>query len=130
MNHPELFGSLGFSAGPGKRNFNPRPVAQGKKRVLARCRRKGCKFCKAVDLGTEARAYQFGGGTFQAISRGELAHARATLKCDTHPSEELTFEEIQGTHSDARECDPRCTGAIGPVCVCQCGGANHGGNWL
>lgn len=26
-------------------------------------------------------------------------------------------------------CDPRCMGAIGPVCQCACGGANHGGSW-
>lgn len=25
-----------------------------------------------------------------------------------------------------RACDPRCTGAIGHICVCACGGENHG----
>lgn len=27
----------------------------------------------------------------------------------------------------ATPCGPRCTGAVGPVCECQCGGQNHGG---
>lgn len=26
-------------------------------------------------------------------------------------------------------CDPRCMGAVGPICSCACGGANHCGAW-
>jgi len=26
-----------------------------------------------------------------------------------------------------KECDGRCTGAVGPACDCKCGGENHGG---
>lgn len=33
---------------------------------------------------------------------------------------------VFGEHSDI-PCDGRCMGAIGPVCSCACGGANHGG---
>lgn len=33
---------------------------------------------------------------------------------------------VTGTYSPDRECDSRCTGARGPDCECQCGGANHG----
>ena len=33
--------------------------------------------------------------------------------------------EVKGTLSDA-PCDARCKEATGPVCQCQCAGANHG----
>lgn len=29
-----------------------------------------------------------------------------------------------------RNCDARCTGAVGPECVCQCNGLNHGAEHL
>lgn len=32
--------------------------------------------------------------------------------------------EVETVRSD-RVCDARCTGAVGPDCSCQCGGANH-----
>lgn len=134
MTTPDLFPALGFSIAPGKRAFTPKPCPAGKKRVLARCRVKGCKFCKALDLSTEQCPYAFafgqGPGTFTAISRNELSTARATVHCAQHPNSLLTFDEIAGTHNESRQCDPRCTGAIGPNCSCQCGGANHGANWL
>lgn len=38
--------------------------------------------------------------------------------------------QVQGTFSEKHVCDPRCTSAIGPVCVCGCGGANHQIAWL
>lgn len=31
-------------------------------------------------------------------------------------------------HESRCPCDHRCTGALGPICNCQCGGANHGMN--
>src|SRR6266851_4954808 len=40
----------------------------------------------------------------------------------------LTAERVYGT-TNAMQCDPRCEGAYGPICVCGCGGVNHGGSW-
>ena len=40
----------------------------------------------------------------------------------------LTAQRVYGT-TNAMECDPRCEGAYGPICVCGCGGVNHGGSW-
>ncbi len=37
---------------------------------------------------------------------------------------------MQGTFSEKHVCDPSCTSARGPVCVCACGGANHSIAWL
>lgn len=33
---------------------------------------------------------------------------------------------VEGRFSEGRKCDPRCTGATGGSCDCQCGGVNHG----
>lgn len=38
--------------------------------------------------------------------------------------------KVQGTFSEKHVCDPACTSARGPVCVCACGGPNHGIAWI
>lgn len=38
-------------------------------------------------------------------------------------------ERVKGVYNPDRVCDPRCTGAVGPKCSCECGGANHGAQW-
>jgi Family of unknown function (DUF6011) len=43
-----------------------------------------------------------------------------------HP---LTVERVYGTLTKM-SCDPSCESAIGPVCVCGCGGANHSNRWF
>jgi hypothetical protein len=53
-------------------------------------------------------------------------------KCPEHgdrPNAYLRSKPVKGTYSEARVCDARCMGAKGPNCDCQCGGANHGGNY-
>lgn len=35
-------------------------------------------------------------------------------------------DAVHGRYSATRKCDPRCTGATGFDCECQCGGKNHG----
>lgn len=53
-----------------------------------------------------------------------------TLKCTNHGkfSVRTRAKQLKGTLSTStkHKCDPRCTGAVGAVCVCQCGGKNHG----
>lgn len=53
-----------------------------------------------------------------------------TLKCWSHGKRpvRVVAKQLFGkvSTSDTHRCDPRCTGAKGHVCVCQCGGANHG----
>ena len=40
--------------------------------------------------------------------------------------------ELRWVYGEASEvpCDGRCMGAVGPVCLCSCGGRNHGRWWL
>lgn len=38
----------------------------------------------------------------------------------------VTLERLYGTIT-SQSCDPLCEGAIGRVCLCSCGGRNHGG---
>lgn len=38
----------------------------------------------------------------------------------------LVWKPIQGFLSPDHKCDARCTGAVGHICECSCGGANHG----
>lgn len=40
----------------------------------------------------------------------------------------LRLERLYGTFT-RDTCDPSCMGAIGPICQCACGGANHGGRY-
>jgi hypothetical protein len=42
---------------------------------------------------------------------------------------EVALERVYGTRT-TMTCDPSCEGAVGPVCVCGCGGENHGGRFL
>ena len=42
---------------------------------------------------------------------------------------QMNPRRVEG-HADPNEpCDGRCTGAIGHICNCSCGGKNHGSRW-
>lgn len=41
----------------------------------------------------------------------------------------LTLERLYGSYSD-HNCDSRCQYAIGNLCECSCGGANHRAGWI
>lgn len=52
-----------------------------------------------------------------------------TLKCSDHgKTVRVGAKQLFGKVSTAthHRCDPRCTGAKGNICVCACGGVNHG----
>lgn len=40
--------------------------------------------------------------------------------------EHIDLRRVVGTHSDDSVCNDECLSARGAVCVCGCGGANHG----
>ena len=61
------------------------------------------------------------------IARAELdafwaRHGYSRCHCGRPARQDV----IQGTYKADRRCDSRCTSARGPVCVCACGGHNHG----
>ena len=42
---------------------------------------------------------------------------------------EMIKKEIKGYTNTEIACSPKCEGATGHVCECECGGLNHGGKW-
>ena len=56
-----------------------------------------------------------------------------TLKCHQHGKVvKVKAKQLIGTLSlsPKHHCDSSCINAVGPVCVCSCGGAGHGVGWL
>ena len=52
------------------------------------------------------------------------------LTCGACGSHVEVMGRVEGDHLHVGErcpCDDRCTGALGPLCSCRCGGKNHGG---
>ena len=41
----------------------------------------------------------------------------------------VTVKEVKGTLSVAHKCEYSCMSSKGHVCVCSCGGQNHGAMW-
>jgi hypothetical protein len=82
----------------------PAPEPKSFQRYAAKCPKKGCK--------TSA-----------------VKNEQFSLKCSNHGKPVYVMaKQLTGTYSTSEKhrCDPRCTGAVGHVCVCQCGGVNHG----
>jgi hypothetical protein len=44
---------------------------------------------------------------------------------ECHCRTAITVRPIKARITE-KECDGRCTGAVGPACDCKCGGENHG----
>lgn len=42
----------------------------------------------------------------------------------------LMWRQVEATVDTSVRCGGRCAAAYGPVCVCSCGGANHGERYL
>jgi|ERR1051325_3043711 hypothetical protein len=96
----------------------------------------GCKKSWAVDL--ERKNF------FHSSVQYEYAVSAACPHCGHVPQEAkwckglIEHHKIMGKVHRNRlvnielqtPCDGRCTGAQGPSCDCQCGGANHGSNKL
>ncbi len=66
-----------------------------------------CRTCKTVNVRTDILGWTL------------------NTSCDSCKSR-MTVKRIDGKVS-ATKCGPKCTGAIGPACDCECGGENHGG---
>lgn len=67
------------------------------------------------------------------VPRGTFAtYRQSSARCAACNGAIETMGEVHMDRLITREtrcaCDERCTSARGPVCVCQCGGKNHGRN--
>jgi hypothetical protein len=74
-----------------------------------------------------AKCYRAGCKTHMVLDRP------FTLKCHRHGKVvKVKAKQLIGTVSTApkHHCDSSCIGAVGPVCICACGGKNHGVGWL
>lgn len=115
-----------------KFNRTDRTLKPGFARFMSRCPKKGCKCTKAHDVPMKEEKWKRGSPGLPDVSYTarfpDKSHLPAAI-CPEHGLH-MAWIEVQGTQSDARKCDPRCTAAIGPICVCACAGANHGASWL
>jgi hypothetical protein len=68
-----------------------------------------------------ARAYRY------ALPNGATGEGRewAWFSAPCWCGRTAIFQRVVGALSSTK-CDARCTSATGHVCVCACGGANHG----
>jgi hypothetical protein len=95
---------------------------------LGRCPAKGCRHVVRVEVARTASTPDRFGNVRGIVTTASLTAAVNTHNhaCPDHGLRTRTWKPVKGTYSAERECDSRCTGAIGPDCECQCGGANHG----
>lgn len=98
------------------------------KRLICRCCVKGCGFVKSFDVPTVERHRN--GRAFREVCTGTFMTIANEERCPNHPRHLLNVKIVAGKFSASRVCDARCTGAIGHNCDCQCGGANHGADYL
>ena len=47
-----------------------------------------------------------------------------------HCGQVMLSNDVWGVLNEEGHCDLRCEYAIGSLCVCSCGGPNHGKGWL
>lgn len=108
-------------------------------RAIVRCVSKSCKraHVATVKTTTTLRAWNgrpsyssvvWTGSGHHVAYRDRYDLARIVLRgftcagCGGHAA---TFKVIQGRFTEAVKCGPKCRGAVGPSCDCQCGGQNH-----
>jgi hypothetical protein len=111
---------------------NPDLPANETKRVICRCRVKGCKYVRSINVPTVAKRITTRWHTFltREACPGTVSTIANDERCPSHPRFIMNVRVIVGKVSADHVCDSRCTSAIGHTCECQCGGANHGANWL
>lgn len=117
---------------------------------LGRCRAKGCKYARRIELetatvtrtrmwGADRHSYEVTvpvvytntGHRFELIGRDgrfdRYAYVRAfgSHECPDHQCR-MEWKSVSGTHNESVRCDARCTNARRADCECSCAGANHG----
>lgn len=58
----------------------------------------------------------------------ELSPDDIDLKCNIC-GQFMVQSDVFAIQNEESKCDLKCMNAIGPKCVCSCGGPNHGVNW-
>lgn len=108
------------------RNINERT-----KHGMYRC--KGCKVTRHVTMvkrwTTVSRDDQIGSRrenyswTMEdgSVTRGERM---PTIMCSC--GRPMGSNVVKGTLNESVKCNSKCTGSVGHVCECSCGGKNHG----
>jgi hypothetical protein len=99
-------------------------------RFIVRCKEKGCHFTTTVDVPDDYRGTVEQDGATIIITR-RYGRGLARLKppcpvCGGGYGKLAEAKAVEATVAEHVRCDPRCTGARGPKCDCECGGANHG----
>jgi hypothetical protein len=112
-------------------------------RVIYTCRNKSCKHIFAFDYsieGTDLYGLPYGTRELKAGEvqsrydhqgrRSHSADVMGDLRCPECGCNLPKSNRVEGHYSEKHVCGAKCMGAKGPNCDCQCGGANHGANYL
>jgi len=114
-------------------------------RAIYTCRNRNCKHVWALDyhhegtdrLGCKTGTRELNTGEQEAREDAYTQGRRAcnvdvmgALRCPECGCNLPKGGQVQGRYSESHACGAKCRGAKGPNCECQCGGENHGMNFL
>ena len=90
---------------------------------LGRCKGEDCGYALFATPQTITQ-----GESFRDVQVGRAARVGNNGVFGRCPANHKVFplKLVQGTFSEAHQCDSRCLNAKGAQCTCSCGGANHG----
>ncbi len=102
-------------------------------RAIFRCGNKKCGKSWARDYPVNNRV-SLGYGRFEnrasrVNEHGRLVWWREDTRCPDCGGSPRKLGLVQG-HVSGHRCGPKCTDAVGFLCECACGGANHGAGFL
>lgn len=82
----------------------------------------------AVPPAPQTFARWFARCTQKGCTRTHVADRPFTFQCPAHLWVRRIAKQLVGqvSSADNHKCDSRCMSAVGPTCVCACGGVNHG----
>ena len=98
-------------------------------RFIFRCKRRGCGHRWAVDYPIE-KPMEVGGPArdryFRRATGGQQVEPWFDALCQRCRGTRVAYHRVVSALHPEVPCDDRCRNAVGAVCVCSCGGANHG----
>ncbi len=83
---------------------------------------------KIIDTTPKTFGRWFAKCTQKGCKQTRVADSKFIFQCPAHKWVRKYAKQLVGQFSSAakHKCDSRCMGAVGPTCVCACGGVNHG----
>jgi len=114
-------------------------------RAIFKCRNRNCKHVWALEYREEGTSLYGGKHGTRELKQGEREDradrsdggrrsytndVMGALCCPECGCNLPKGGQVQGHYSESHKCGAKCMGAVGPSCDCQCGGENHGRNYV